>query len=223
MFSNNIGYDNADNVSGLALGKRLGAFLLLGFFNLIAPIILYVDMVVIKQEISETSVTELLQESFLLLSLVFWLVIYFKNKDIRPFSALVAAFYGVLFIREIDMFLDAIVHGFWKYPAVIVAILGISIAIKSWNITKKALYFFLESPSGIFTAFGVLLVLFFSRLFGSSKIWEPIMGENYTYSYKAAIQEGVELYGYSMIFIGSLMALFNLFKKTKTSDSNQIN
>ena len=34
MFSNNIGYDNADNVSGLALGKRLGAFLLLGFFAL---------------------------------------------------------------------------------------------------------------------------------------------------------------------------------------------
>lgn len=201
-----------------ALAKRLGLFILLGLFMLVAPLTLYTDMVVLQQEISETSLTELLQESFLLLSLIFYLVLYRRCITPRPFLALVAAFYAVLFIRELDMFLDAIVHGFWKYPALLVTGVGVYLGLKGWRQTRRELYLFLVTPGGIFTAFGVLLVLFFSRLFGSSKLWEPIMQDNYLDIYKAAIQEGIELYGYSIIFIGSLMTLIHFLKKNEVAD-----
>ncbi|WP_086482155.1 hypothetical protein [Oceanospirillum sanctuarii] len=207
-----------ENVSGIALAKRLGFYFLLGMYMLVAPLAIYTDMVVLQQEISETSLTEILQESFLLLSLMFYLVLYGQLKVARPFWALVAAFYGVLFIRELDMFLDVISHGFWKYPALLVAAAGIYIGLKGWQQTRRELYCFLETPGGVFTAFGVLLVLFFSRLFGSSKIWEPIMQENYLDIYKAAIQEGIELYGYSIIFVGSLLTLIRYLKNKEVSD-----
>lgn len=209
---------DSENVSNIALARRMGFYFLVGLFMLVAPLTLYMDMVVLQQEISETSLTEILQESFLLVSLLCFLGLYFKSDRQEPFFALVAAFYGVLFIREMDMFLDAVVHGFWKYPALFVAAVGVYIAVKSWQKTRAGLYLFLESPGGVFTAFGVLLVLFFSRIFGSSKLWEPIMQDNYLDIYKAAIQEGIELYGYSIIFIGSLITLIQVLKNRGVSD-----
>lgn len=203
---------DSENVSNIALARRMGFYFLVGLFMLVAPGVLYIDVVVLQQPIDEYSVTEILQESFLLVSLLCFLGLYFKSDRQEPFFALVAAFYGVLFIREMDMFLDAVVHGFWKYPALIVAVVGIYIAVKSWQKTRAGLYLFLESPGGVFTAFGVLLVLFFSRIFGSSKIWQPIMQENYQYAFKAAIQESVELYGYSIVFVGALVFLYGFMK-----------
>ncbi|WP_417595206.1 hypothetical protein [Oceanospirillum sp.] len=205
--------DTPATVTGAALLRRLGFYLFLGLFMLVAPGVLYIDAVVLNQSVDETSVTEILQEIFLFISLLCYLVLYIKSRGKEPFFALVTAFYGVLFIRELDMFLDAIVHGFWKYPAIVVALTGIYIGVKGWQKTRQSLYTFLEIPGGVFTAFGVLLVLFFSRIFGSSKIWEPIMQDRYLYLFKSAIQESIELYGYSIIFIGSVMVFYRLFFK----------
>jgi hypothetical protein len=51
---------------------------------------------------------------------------------------------------------------------------------------------------------GLLLVIVFSRAFGTGQLWEEVMGEDYRRIYKSVIQEGIELLGYVLVFFGAL-------------------
>ena len=52
----------------------------------------------------------------------------------------------------------------------------------------------------------LLIVLVFSRVFGSHLLWRELMGGDYDWAYKAIIQEALELSGYILIAYGSWLA-----------------
>ena len=51
----------------------------------------------------------------------------------------------------------------------------------------------------------LLIVLIFSRIFGTGDLWRAILKENYIGHCITAIQEGLELLGYLIIFYGAIL------------------
>ena len=72
------------------------------------------------------------------------------------------------------------------------------------TVSGPLVYYFQTSPFAYITI-GLMIVLLFSRIFGSGFVWREIMADNYATVYKAIIQEGVELLGYTFIFYRSIL------------------
>lgn len=194
------------------LVKQLIFLLLVAVASLLPALALYLDIVYFAHGVTEYSITEYLQEFCILIALLSALR-WLKVPESRGFYVLVAGFFLVLLIREFDMFLDAIRHGFWKYPAILVALFAIYKARQLKGTVLEPMTQFLSAPSGVYISLGLVTVLFFSRLFGTSNLWEPLMGAHFHSDYKAAIQEGAELYGYLLIALGSIGGHLSFFRR----------
>ena len=55
---------------------------------------------------------------------------------------------------------------------------------------------------------GLLIIIVFSRAFGTGSLWHDIMGDDYDTLYKNIIQEGLELFGYGLVLYGSMLFYF---------------
>jgi len=65
---------------------------------------------------------------------------------------------------------------------------------------------------------GILIIHVFSRLYGRKKIWKALMGEdNFIRTVKDASEEGIELLGYSIIFIGVIELCLYTISKSKNN------
>ncbi|AWH87705.2 hypothetical protein [Limnobaculum parvum] len=98
-------------------------------------------------------------------------------------------------------------HGFWLYPALLVT--AICLLYASFNIknTLVQLANFTCSPNYGFMISGLVCILIFSRLFGMKYLWYHLHPEQphfLMYNVKAAVEEGAELFGYSLCLIASL-------------------
>ena len=155
----------------------------------------------------EFSRTEVMQETLLLIAaLSFWLLAV-KRADIRGFVVLAAGFYSVMLIREMDAFLDPIQHGFWKYPALLVAFgsIGYTLLAARDRVVQPMAAFF-STKAYFLMAIGLVTLLFFSRTIGSGKlVWDSLLGSAFTNDFKNALQEGIELYGYLLIAYASVL------------------
>ena len=61
---------------------------------------------------------------------------------------------------------------------------------------------------------GLLAVLVFSRLIGYKPMWKLAMGKHYYLNVKFIVEEGTELFGYSIIFLAAVeYACYLLNKK----------
>lgn len=182
----------------------------------LTPIVtIYVDLVILKNNMDEISVTELTQESFLLISvLIYWFCVR-KRTEMRGFLVLVAGFFTALFIRELDVYFDIIMHGFWFYVAMTTSLLSIFyVYFFTEKTTLRPLVEFIDTKSYYLLFIGMVLLLIFSRAFGSGTIfWNHIIDEHSLYIVKAVVQEGIELVGYTFIFYGSLLFLKNNYRK----------
>lgn len=203
-------------------------FFILIFLALLPVISIYLDVVVLGNDVGEISVTELTQESLLLLAATIFLYGAWKKPVIRGFLILVASFFSCLFIREMDAFLDNIWHGFWFWPALLMALVSIYYArFVAKNTTQKPLTDFINTKPYFLILIGLIVLLVLSRTFGSGNLlWHAILEENSSRA-KTVVQEGLELMGYAFIFYGSLV--FNhrdyvsfLYKPTKTNATQGI-
>ncbi|MBQ7884158.1 MAG: transporter [Phascolarctobacterium sp.] len=163
--------------------------------------------------ISEESFVEFGQETFLLgTSIVF---MYLANKKKANGLWLVAGFFMCMFIRELDAYFDDIFHGSWKYVALVSAVF---FTYKAWRSGKEnavnSLAVYMQSPAFTTMSFGMMVVLVFSRAMGMGKLWKLIMGENFNRVVKNVVEEGTELFGYSIIFLAAVeYACYLLSKK----------
>ena len=181
--------------------------LIIALWMAAVPFIVRIDFAATGQGPAEWSLTELLQEALLLLSaLVFWRAAWRRPRS-RACLVLMAGFFTTMLIREADVFLDKISKGFWVYPAVIVAVGAIAYAVRNRATLFTPLAQYISERFFTFIMIGLLIVIVFSRLFGSSLLWEMVMGELYDPDYKTVVQEGIELMGYGLIFYGSLLFL----------------
>jgi len=163
----------------------------------------YLDIVVLENGLPEVGVTETMQAVLLLASAVLFARKVRRNPKARGFLVLVTGFFLVMFIRELDYYLDMIVHGFWVCPALLVTGIAIAYAVKNGGTTQAPMTAFGYSQQGAIICIGLVIVLVFSRLFGTGSFWELILQDQYVSLSKTIVQEGLELLGYGIILFGS--------------------
>jgi hypothetical protein len=202
---------NSQGYSGI--WKAIAEFALLAILMVAVPLVVALDVMVFKHGVQEISATEFAQEGLLFLSALLMALTARKRPDARGFLALVAGFFGVMLIREADMFFDAISQGFWLYPALAVTLAVCVYAARHRDTVIEPMLRFARTKPAAYLVIGLLLVLVFSRAFGTGQLWVEVMGQDYRRIYKSVIQEGIELLGYVLVFFGSLGAFLQERRK----------
>lgn len=185
------------------------SFLVLVLAMLWVPVAVLLDVVVIGHGMPELSVTEISQESALLVSTLLIYVLVFKLPSQRGFLLLVAGMLLSMFIRELDYLFDKIRHGFWKYPVTLVVLLTFALAAFFRKNVLPAMAEATRSVPFAYILAGLAIVLFFSRVFGTGSLWDAILHAGASVDapalVKNVVQEGLELLGYVLILYGSVL------------------
>ena len=163
-------------------------------------------------DIREHSFVELGQSIFLFATSVIFM--YLASKKKANGLWLVAGFFVCMLIREQDAYFDDIFHGSWAYFALASVVFFVW---KAWSQGKdnvlKTLAEYMQSPPFTTMSFGVMIILFFSRAMGMGKLWKLVMGENFIRVVKNVVEEGTELFGYSIIFLAAIEYAHYLLNK----------
>lgn len=184
----------------------LTEFLFLAALLTSIRLIITIDGEIILAGASENSVTEYTQEGLILLSAILFGIGAWRRPESRGFLVLVAGLFGCMFVREFDNHLDRIAHGFWVYPAVLLAVTSIVYARLCGRTVLAPMAVYTQTRSYVYLSIGLLIVIVFSRIIGSNSLWRELMGDDYQWAYKTIIQEALELSGYVLIAYGSWLA-----------------
>jgi hypothetical protein len=184
----------------------LAEFLFLAALLTSIRLIITIDGEIILAGASENSVTEYTQEGLILLSAILFGIGAWRRPESRGFLVLVAGLFGCMFVREFDNHLDRIAHGFWVYPAVLLAVTSIVYARLCGRTVLAPMAVYTQTRSYVYLSIGLLIVIVFSRIVGSNSLWRELMGDDYQWAYKTIIQEALELSGYVLIAYGSWLA-----------------
>ncbi|NAW65846.1 hypothetical protein CAG70_02855 [Photobacterium halotolerans] len=197
--------DSATSREGaLPLLTPVAMFMAVAVIAAIAAFIIKIEMLQLSGNLGENSLVEYTQELYLCLTSTLFFGVAMKQPAQKGFAVLVSAFFMVLLIRELDGLLDLIWHGFWKFPAAIVAVTGMFYAYKHPQTTQPALSRYSQHASFGLMLGGLATLLVFSRLFGMGEIWQAAMQDNYVREIKNLAEEGVELLGYSLILAAAI-------------------
>ncbi len=189
---------------------------------LIVTVCVYLDAIWIGDGVPENSFTEWTQELLLLAVVVLFFHSALRAPDSRPFLVLVAGFFACLLIREWDAAIDRVHPGFWKWSAMAVAAVCIAYALRPRHrhtLLPTAARFCVARAMP-FLSLGLVVLLVLSRTFGSGQlIWQELLGDGYTIDFKSTIQEGLELFGYLLIFYGAVVWTFEERTHTRRARS----
>ncbi len=177
---------------------------LMTFVGIAVPMIVYLDMIVIFDMMSERSLTEASQLALLALTATLFALGAARLPQATGYLAAMATLAIVMCIRESDGLLDMISKGFWVYPALFFTLLGGVIVWRHRSTIRPAFMQHFASRYGMLVLLGLFVLIVFSRAFGSGDLWRAIMAENYTPQIKGAIQEGLELLGYAIFAFGTV-------------------
>ena len=128
-----------------------------------------------------------------------------SRPDERGFLALLGGLFLSMATREADWLFHRIAPGAWVYFALAVAGISIAYALRRHDTIIPTLVRRFGSKAYCFLLVGLLIVLLFSRLFGTKEFWVPFMGDLYRPELKSRVQEGVELLGYVLVFYGTVL------------------
>lgn len=195
-------------------------FVFLACIFLTVPYVVSLDALVFKNDVEEYSLTEILQSLLVLATALLFVFSAVRCPQTRGFSVLLAGFFACIFIREGDLYLDFIQHGFWKYPVIVTAITASAYALRHRQSFWTTYENFLNTKAHHYLLIGILVVIVFSRSFGSGGLlWKDIMEENYRDVLRNAIQEGLELFGYTLLFYGAVSFFKNIRAHNQSNES----
>jgi len=198
---------SAQNTGALpSLRAVIAELLLICLLVALVPVTVYMDTAVWGDGVSENSMTEHLHNTLLAIAAAIFAYGAYEREEMRGYLTLVATLFACMFLREYDAALDRIQHGFWIYPALLILVLGLWIAWRNRGTTRLPLLHHLQTRSATFVYIGVVLLLFFSRIFGTSALWEAVMGAGYNALVKTTVQEGIELLSYLLIAYGAVLS-----------------
>ncbi|MFC6641391.1 MULTISPECIES: hypothetical protein [Sulfitobacter] len=189
-----------------SLGAVIAEFALVCLLVALVPVTVYLDTAVLGDGVSEDSLTEHLHNTFLAIAAAIFMLGAYKHVGMRGYLTLVATLFACMFLREYDAALDRIQHGFWIYPALVTLAVGSFIAWRNRGTTLLPMLHHLQTRSATFVYIGVVLLLFFSRTFGTGALWEAVMGAAYDPQVKTTVQEGTELLAYLLIAYGAVLS-----------------
>ncbi|MBQ9619220.1 MAG: hypothetical protein IJR44_01880 [Neisseriaceae bacterium] len=197
------------------------------FFLLIATCFLissfaYLDLTTVKNlliakgigtsttTIGEISLTEITAEIFIFCSTLLMFNYAKKHHDYRDLFILMAGLYACMFLRELDALFDFIFHGFWLYPVLLVIFATGYLALRRPGQLISQMGQFSRLSSFGFVLIGLVIILAFSRLMGSSNFWKLFLSGQEIVIVKTIVQECMEFFGYSLILIGTFLLRFDL-------------
>ncbi|RJX71375.1 hypothetical protein DZ860_10545 [Vibrio sinensis] len=180
--------------------------------SLLVIISLRVDVLILHRDLGETSLTETLQAIMLLATTYNFFSLAQKIKQVRHAAILIGGFFLVLFIREMDVWLDVVAHGSWVIPAIIVAISACFYAYRGGKNTVNEMATILAKPGMVMLVCATVLLLVFSRLYGMSSFWEHVMQDNYLRGVKNISEEAIELLSYSLIALGAFKTKYSMIR-----------
>lgn len=154
---------------------------------------------------AETGPTEIIQSLLLLASSALFFLEARRSPETRNALILAGGFLGCMLIREQDYYFDMIAHGCWKWPAFALAGVCLAQAARSPRQTLAALAKLIRWRYFPFLLSGVVIVLAYSRLFGMSALWNPLLPDGDWRPTKNAVEESSELLGYAFIFSSALL------------------
>lgn len=138
---------------------------------------LWVDIHFWDYNISELSLTEIVQE-LVLTAIVF---IHFRlakqYNAMRYCHILVGGFFLAMLIRELDALFDLISHGSWLWFALTAALLALIYPLIHYRQTLAQLAQYTRTPWYGVLISGLLAILVFSRLFGMQGLWHAILND----------------------------------------------
>lgn len=158
----------------------------------------------------EITFTEIGQEFILFILFGFYLFIGFKWSEIQPVSNLVSLFFLMSFIREFNFLMDK-----WIIPVLIVLAVFIFLFVRDFKKIRKSTLAFFNVPATSWLIPGFLITYIFSRLFGRSELWRLMYHDESYRLAKAAVEEGLELLGNTIMLIGAIEFLLYFLVEIK--------
>lgn len=190
---------------------------LYAFASTATLLVILLDIVWFDANLSEYSLTEIGQEIMLTVILFTFFKLAWQYSSQRNAHLLIAGFFSCMLIRELDALFDTLVHGFWLYPALMMALLTIALTfIRQPKRTLQELTHFVNHRQHQYMVAGLICVLVFSRLFGMGLLWNNVLGDHYLRVVKNIAEEGPEFFGYALCFIATL-----LYRRSFLHDQNE--
>lgn len=190
----------------LSMGRFLAEMLTLATISILVPSLVFLDASIFFDHMSEGTLTEWTQAVLILWAAALF---FFGARAIptaKGYLMSAATLCCCMFLRENDVYFDVIRHGFWAVPVAIVLCFGAAFAIRHRRTIKEPFLRHATTREGAYLMIGFIVVLIFSRVYGSGDLWRAIMGPNYAWQIKAALQEGIELMGYSLLTFGAVLS-----------------
>lgn len=201
------------------IAQILFEFLCLSLLLGLVVILIYVDTVYLKNTVSEGSLTETVHLLVALICFALFAVGARRFAEERGYLTALATLFLLMAIRENDAVLDQIVHGFWKVPAAAVFFIGAVLVARNRHSVQRPLQNHFQSRSFGYLVTGFLLVVIYSRLFGSGVFWQAALGEAYNPALKGIIQESSELLGYVVLLFGAVLSYLGHFNASRSNNS----
>lgn len=181
-----------------------------------SAMVIHLEVATISGNAGENSLIEYLQEAYLFLTGTLFAAVAVRHPSLRGFAVLASAFFYMLMIRELDGLFDLIRHGFWKYPAWLLATCAIIYAVRHKTVTVQPLLDYTQHRSFGLMLAGMGTLLVFARLFGMGDLWQALMQDDYMRPVKNLAEEGTELLAYTLIaFAATWYCLPALLKKSR--------
>lgn len=157
-----------------------------------------------NRRFSEFGLVQMVQSLFLFASSIIVWIASRLNYRYRELAVCFTLSFVALLIRENDQIFEIwLIHGFWKWPALVVLL------CLAWYFIRhrRAVVSQLKDLS-LTLSFGILLAAFstllFSRLFGGSKFWKALMASDYNIMAKIAAEESTELFALGLFLAFAL-------------------
>jgi hypothetical protein len=165
----------------------------------------------------ENSLTEWAQEIFILLSSLVYFTLGRYDRGITGFTGLLSGMALMAFIREFNNYFHTWFMGAWQLMVLIVLILTVIYVYRNRDTLLKPFFDYLQLSAFGVTLSGFLIVMVFSRLFGRGTVWRNLLEVNelegpYRWV-KNAAEEGTELLGYALLFIGALEYGWHIYSR----------
>ncbi|MGI5869113.1 MAG: hypothetical protein ACOX9C_06700 [Kiritimatiellia bacterium] len=188
----------------------------------LVPYVVFLDLYVFGNRLKENSVTEWGQALILLVCVILFARVARRRPDGRGWYMLISGFFTCCLIREMDWIFDkGLFHGAWAPFAIAVALVVIVRSLRIRHTLVPGAVEFFNTQAFVYVQIGLVVLLFLSRFLGSGQlIWYHIGHDRSFRLCKSVIQESLELFGYLLIFFGSIL-LHSEFDRDNT-DPRQI-
>jgi len=151
----------------------------------------------------EWTMIELTELAFLLITACIFISAGYLDPSKRALMTSLAGLMILFLIRELDwIFYDIYLN--WLPIAIIHIYFMTKLVIYQRKGLNRALLDFFNQPCSGIVLSGFLTVLVFSRFCSNKLFWKLVMGHHFVNDVRRFAEEGVELFGYSLLLIAAI-------------------